>query len=184
MLKFRFKEAKWLIDSNGIWLNLKVPNELRGKVQEFILGLNNNDKVYEAKIDKYREKRSLDANAYMWTILRAMAEKLNTTDKEIYREMIRRVGQTVIVPIKNEAIETYTRRWEANGEGWQVDVMGPCRKIEGYSNLRCYYGSSVYDTKEMSILLDEIVSEAKELGIDTITPDELERMKGAWGNAK
>lgn len=184
MLKFRFKEAKWLIDSNGIWLNLKVPNELRGKVQEFILGLNNNDKVYEAKIDKYREKRSLDANAYMWTILRAMAEKLNTTDKEIYREMIRRVGQVTILPVKDEAIETFVRRWELNGEGWQVDVIGECRNTKGYSNLKCYYGSSVYDTKEFSVLLDEVIAEAKELGIDTATPDEIERMKQEYERRK
>ena len=174
-MKFRFKEAKWLIDHQGIWLTLQVPNNLKEQVQEFILGLDG--KEYEAKIGLHRAKRSLDANGYMWVLLREMAEKLKTTDKEIYREMIRRVGQVTILPVKDEAIETFVKRWEANGDGWQVDIIGECRNTKGYSNLKCYYGSSVYDTKEMSVLLDEIVTEAKELGIDTMTPEEIERMK-------
>lgn len=42
-------------------------------------------------------------------------------------------------------------------------------------------GSSEYDTVEMSHFIDRIVEEAKELGIETATPDELERMKQEWG---
>ena len=186
MLDFNFTKAEWLIDSKGIWLTLQVPESLKSQVQEFILGIKNSqeEKVYKAKIEPYRKKRSLDANGYMWVLLREMAEKLKTTDKEIYREMIRRVGQVTILPVKDEAIETFVKRWELNGEGWQVDVIGACKNTEGYSNLRCYYGSSVYDTKEFSVLLDEVIAEAKELGIDTATPDEIERMKQEYERRK
>lgn len=179
MLEFKFTKAEWLINPKGIWLTLQVPEHLIGQVEKFILGIKNGteEKVYKAKIEPYRKKRSLDANGYLWVVLRQMAEKLKTTDKEIYREMIRRVGQVDILPVKDDAIETFVRRWEANGDGWQVDVIGACKNTEGYSNLRCYYGSSVYDTKEFSILLDEVITEAKELGIDTATLDEIERMK-------
>ena len=186
MLDFNFTKAEWLIDSKGIWLTLQVPESLKSQVQEFILGIKNGteEKVYKAKIEPYRKKRSLDANGYLWLILRQMAEKLKTTDKEIYREMIRRVGQVTILPVKDEAIETFVKRWELNGEGWQVDVIGACKNTDGYSNLRCYYGSSVYDTKEFSVLLDEVITEAKELGIDTATPDEIERMKQEYERRK
>ena len=186
MLDFNFTKAEWLIDSKGIWLTLQVPGSLKEQVQEFILGIKNakEEKVYKAKIEPYIKKRSLDANGYLWLILRQMAEKLKTTDKEIYREMIRRVGQVTILPVKDEAIETFVKRWEANGDGWQVDVIGACKNTEGYSNLRCYYGSSVYDTKEFSVLLDEVITEAKELGIDTATPDEIERMKQEYERRK
>ena len=186
MLDFNFTKAEWLIDSKGIWLTLQVPESLKEQVQEFILGVKHatEEKVYKATIKPHREKRSLDANGYLWVLLRQMSEKLKTTDKEIYREMIRRVGQVDILPVKDDAIETFVRRWEANGDGWQVDVIGPCKNTVGYSNLRCYYGSSVYDTKEFSILLDEVITEAKELGIDTTTPEEIERMKQEYGGRK
>lgn len=186
MLEFKFTKAEWQINHSGVWLTLQVPESLKSQVQEFILGIKNSqeEKVYTAKIEPYRKKRSLDANGYMWVILRQMAEKLKTTDKEIYREMIRRVGQVTILPVKDEAIETFVKRWELNGEGWQVDVIGACKNTEGYSNLRCYYGSSVYDTKEFSVLLDEVITEAKELGIETATPDEIERMKQEYERRK
>ncbi len=176
-MKFNFTVAKWLIDHEGTWLTLKVPDHLKDQVQEFILGIQNESKTYTCDIKPCRKKRSLDANGYMWVILRAMSEKLMTTDKEIYREMIRRVGQADILPVRDDAIEVFTRRWEATGEGYQVDNLGPCKNTEGYSNLRCYYGSSVYDSREFSVLLDEIITEAKELGIETATPEEIERMK-------
>ena len=68
-----------------------------------------------------------------------------------------------------------------NGEGWQCDVLGES-KLEGYTNVCCYYGSSSYDTKQMSDPIDLIVFECKEQGIETMTPDEIESMKAAWGN--
>lgn len=176
-MKFNFTVAEWITKYNGVWLTLKVPDKMKDELQTFMVDLRNNPKEYTANIEPYKKKRSLDANGYLWVVLRQMAEKLKTTDKEIYREMIRRVGQVTILPVKDEAIETFVKRWEANGDGWQVDVIGECRNTKGYSNLRCYYGSSVYDTKEFSILLDEVITEAKELGIDTATPDEIERMK-------
>jgi hypothetical protein len=177
-MEFNFDKAKWHEDSEGIWLSILIPKDCINKVKKFIAEL---DKLHTCVIKRHRNKRSLDANGYMWVILRAMAEKLRTTDKEIYKEMIRRVGQVTILPVKDEAIETFIKRWEANGDGWQVDVIGECRNTNGYSNLRCYYGSSVYDIKEFSVLLDEVITEAKELGIDTATPEEIERLKQQYG---
>ncbi len=176
-MKINFELAKWSMDSDGLWLSIKIPENMKETAQEFVANLQNNPKKHVAEIKQYRKKRSLDANGYMWVILRAMAEKLMTTDKEIYREMIRRVGQADILPVRDDAIEAFTKRWEAHGIGYQVDNLGPCKNTEGYSNLRCYYGSSVYDSREFSILLDEIITEAKALGIETATPEEIERMK-------
>lgn len=180
-MKINFEVAKWNMDTDGLWLSIKIPESMKETVQEFVANLQNNPRKHVAEIKQYRKKRSLDANGYMWVILRAMAEKLKSTDKEIYREMIRRVGQATILPVRDDAIEVFTRRWEATGEGYQVDNLGPCKNTEGYSNLRCYYGSSVYDSREFSILLDEIITEAKELGIETATPEEIEKMKQQYG---
>ena len=131
----------------------------------------------EAK--KYRKKRSSDANAYMWTIAEKIAEKINITKIDVYREAIRNVGQCEVLPIKDEAVQTFVNAWEHNGQGWICEIIGKS-KMQGYTNITAYYGSSVYDNKSMSRLVDLIVQEAKELNIETLPPAKLEALKEAW----
>jgi hypothetical protein len=50
-----------------------------------------------------------------------------------------------------------------------------------FTHIKVYMGSSEMDTREMSILIDGIVSECKELNINTMTPNELEQLKEQWG---
>lgn len=69
---------------------------------------------------------------------------------------------------------------EQHGIGWLCEDLGECRNIKGYHNIKSYYGSSVYDTKEMSHLIDMIVEDCKALGIPTETPEEIERIKQLW----
>jgi len=70
--------------------------------------------------------------------------------------------------------------WSSKGLGWFAEVLDDS-KLPGYKKIIAYYGSSVYDTREMSILIDEIVSQAKELNIETLPPDEVESLKALWG---
>ena len=131
------------------------------------------------KLSVEAKKRSLDANAYMWTIAEKIAEKINITKIDVYREAIKNVGQCEVLPIKDEAVQTFINAWEHNGQGWICEIIGKS-KIQGYTNITAHYGSSVYDSKSMSRLVDLIVREAKELNIETLPPAELERLKGAW----
>lgn len=136
------------------------------------------------EIKQYRKKRSLDANGYMWVLCQKIAEKIAPpgaliTKEDVYRKAIREVGQFTIVPIRNDAVEQWIYNWGAGRIGWVCESLGDS-KLEGYTNIMSYYGSSVYDTKSMSILVDYIVSEAKEQGIETMTPTELEGLKQEW----
>ncbi len=137
-------------------------------------------KLLTVDIGLKKKKRSLDANAYCWVLLKKISEVLRTSDKEVYREIIKRVGQYQIVPIANEVVGAWVQKWESNGIGWQTENIGECRNTKGYSNIKCYFGSSSYDSKEMAVLIDEIVTEAKELDIETMTPGEIERLKVSW----
>lgn len=137
------------------------------------------DKYYTLEIKEKKQKRSLDANAYCWTLLNQLSNKLKTPTIELYRLFIRRIGSYTIVPIKSEAAERYAEIWQGNGYGWLVDNLGDS-KIEGYTNLKCYHGSSCYTTAEMSKLIDEIVFECKEQGIETATGAELALLKEEW----
>lgn len=135
-------------------------------------------------ITKWRDKRSLDSNAYAWVLMDKIADKTNTTKEHIYREIIKRVGVFEVLPIKDIAVESFVKRWQSKGLGWVCDNLGSSPKLQGFTKIVAYYGTSTYDTKEMSRFLDEVVSEAKELGIQTETPEQIAEMKSLWGTER
>lgn len=139
----------------------------------------NLEKEYELELKISRSKRSKDANAYFWTLCEKLAKKLHRSDIEIYRDIIRDYGVRTIVPIAKDAVPRWIENWEQKGRGWICESLGHS-KLAGYENIACYYGSSVYNTKEMSRIIDAIVEECKEQGIETMTPDELESLKQQW----
>jgi hypothetical protein len=125
----------------------------------------------EAK--QYRKKRSLNANAYAWKLITDIADVLRASKDEIYLQMLKRYGQSELISVvSNINIGAYVKYCEQAGES----------KLNGktFTHYRVYKGSSEFDTREMAVLIDGIVSEAKELGIPTETPDEIERMKSLW----
>lgn len=138
----------------------------------------NKEKQYEVK--EVRRKRSLDANAYCWVLMQKLAEKLNITKEEIYREAIKTVGSYEVLPIKEEAVVRFIESWKRNGLGWICETTKS--KLEGYVNVLAYYGSSTYDSKEMSRLIDLIVEECKLQEIETMTPEQLSLLKEEWRN--
>ena len=132
------------------------------------------------EVKPYREKRSLDANAYFFVLADKLAEKLNTTKEEIYRNAIKEIGGvSETVCVKNQAVKRLCEGWCQNGIGWQTDTFPS--KIEGCTNVILYYGSSTYDTAQMSRLIDNIVQDCKAVGVETRTPDEIANMLSLWG---
>ena len=136
-------------------------------------------KELAVQIKQYRRKRSLDANAYCWVLCQKIAEIIRSTKEEVYRKAIREVGQFEILAIQEDAAETFIKIWNSRGLGWYAEEMDS--KIPNCKKIIAYYGSSVYDTKQMSVLIDYIVQECKELGIETLTPQELAVLKREWG---
>lgn len=134
------------------------------------------EKKYEIK--EYHEKRSLDANAYCWVLCKELADKLNITKEEVYKKNIKETGKFEIIPIKNEAVDTFIRVWSSRGIGWLCDILGES-KIEGYTNIIIYYGSSQFDTKEMAVFLNGIIQECESLGIPTLTEEQIKQLKVA-----
>ena len=133
----------------------------------------------DIEVKKHREKRSLDANAYCWVLLGKLAEKMNLKAEEVYKLEIKEIGAYEVLPIKNEAVEKFVQAWQKNGIGWVCEEIGKS-KIKGYTNVKAYYGSSSYNSKEMARLIDSIVEDCKLQGIETDTPEQIEMYKGAW----
>lgn len=126
------------------------------------------------KIDRHREKRSLNANNYAWKLLTEIANVCRTSKEEVYLEMLKRYGQSEIVSVlAHIPLKEYVRYCEEAGESTLNGKL--------FKHYRVFKGSSEFDTREMSIFIDGIVSEAKDLDIQTMTPNEIARLKSLWG---
>lgn len=149
-----------------------------GTIEEIIQYLFKQDNTKKYEVKEHKEKRSLDANAYCWVLLGKLQDKLKIPKEEIYREIIKAIGSYTIVPIKTEAVDRFREGWTRNGLGWITDTT--ISKLEGFTNVIAYYGSSSYNTSEMSRLIDLIVEECKAQDIETLTPEQLSILKEKW----
>ncbi len=131
-------------------------------------------KAYELEVKLHREKRSKDANAFLWSLLGKMADILNSTQDDLYLEALKRYGQSFLVKVRSADLEKSMREFKycEPFEQWS-DPMGDAAYI------RVFRGSSGYDTKEFSRLLNGVIDEAKELGIDTDS-EEIKQMIERW----
>ena len=134
------------------------------------------------RIEKYREKRSLDANAYFHVLVGKIADVIGISKNRCKNVLICRYGQmeflddSPVVIHSNVSIEKM-----AEQQLLHCDPVG-CY-TDGDTEMviyQVYRGSHTYDTKEMSVLIDGTVQEAKDLEIETMPPDELERMMRAY----
>lgn len=133
------------------------------------------------KVGKYKQKRSLDANAYCWVLISRLAEKLNIPKTDIYRAAIREIGgNSDTICIQDKAVDSLRDGWEHNGIGWLTETMPS--KLEGCTNVVLYYGSSTYDKEQMSRLINNIVEECRQLGIETKSQEEVDSLLGQWGD--
>lgn len=131
------------------------------------------DAEVSVKIDKHRKKRSLNANSYAWKLIGEISDILRASKNEIYLLMLKRYGQSEMVSVLAAVpMDGYFKYFEEAGES----------RLNGklFKHYRIYKGSSEFDTREMSVFIDGIVSEAKALGIQTETPEELLNIKSLW----
>lgn len=146
-----------------------------GKIEKFLPLIFRLDKdtVYDVKIDKHREKRSLNANAYLWKLVTEIGDILNKSKEEVYLQMLIDYGQSEMVSILSEIdVKGYFKYYKLAG----TSLLNG----KEFNHYKVYKGSSEYDTKEMSILLNGVVQEAKNLGIKTKEDYELEKLIEEW----
>lgn len=127
-------------------------------------------------IEPYSEKRSLTQNSYMWVLLNQLAIKLGLSKNDVYKSYVKDYGTFEIIPIKNEAVERFSKNWSKNGLGWFVEDLGES-KLNGFTKLVAYYGSSTYNSKEMARMLEAIVHDCEEQGIYTMTMKDVLKLK-------
>lgn len=127
------------------------------------------DTDYTVEIKRYRERRSLTANAYCWVLCQRIAEELSKhgqyiSKEEVYRKAVRDCQMFDYVMVKGYAAESFQRRWNASGVGWQAVEL---TKKDDNVVFMVFQGSSVYNTEEMGRLIECLIDEANQLGIET-----------------
>lgn len=145
----------------------------RNDFEHIVDDLKDKDKL-SIEVKEYRERRSLNANAYAWSLIGQIADVVRAGKDEIYLILLKRYGQSELIRVLSHVpIRNYVKYFEEAGES----------KLNGknFTHYRVYKGSSEFDTREMSIFIDGVVSEAKDLGIQTETPNQIAEMKARWG---
>ena len=134
-------------------------------------------------IKKWYEKRSLDANAYAWVLIDRLSEELGLEKTDVYKHAIRSIGGVSdTVCALDESVDKLCGAWSENGIGWHSECFPS--KIKGCTNVILYYGSSTYDTRQMSALINSLVDECERFGIETKSPEEIESLLRSFEDGK
>lgn len=145
----------------------------RNDFEALVDDMKDKDKL-SIEVKPYRQHRSLNANAYAWKLIGEIADVLRAGKDEVYLKCLKRYGQSELISVLSHVpIGNYVKYYEEAGES----------KLNGkdFTHYRVYKGSSEFDSREMSIFIDGICDEAKHLGIQTETPNQIAEMKARWG---
>lgn len=115
----------------------------------------------------HKQRRSRDANNFCWVLCEEIASKLfKTTKEDVYRRAIQRVGVYKDFVLTEDEAKTFRIAWGKIGTGWITEAVD--YDADGdRAIIRAYYGSSTYNTRQMSRLIDDLVQDAQALGIET-----------------
>ena len=149
-----------------------------GTIEQVIQFLFKQEKKKKYEVKEYKQKRSLDSNAYCWVLLGKLQDKLKISKEDIYKALIKEIGSYEVIPVKNDAVTRFRQAWSKNGLGWITETTKS--KLEGFTNVIAYYGSSSYNTEEMTRLIELIIQECRQLDIETKTKAEIDSLLENW----
>jgi hypothetical protein len=178
------------METTGTIVNVSTDINTRKLKISLLLDANNNDVVEQLKnenklnieLKKYRQKRSLDANSYCWVLCDKIAKELCKdgtiiTKEDVYKDAILQIGTFEPFIVQERTFENFKRIWEKQGLGFLVQEVSrkdKCIKVN------CYYGSSTYNSKEMSLLIEILVELAKTYNIETKPQNEINSLLKEW----
>ena len=143
-----------------------------GNAEQIIHWLFNQDKDKLFEIKENSKHRTLTQNAYAWSLINELANKLNISKEDMYLKMLKDYGQSTILSIKQEVdISGFFKYYEIIGES---ELNG---KI--FTHIKVFKGSSQFNTKEMTVFLNGIIQECESVGIPTLTEEQIKKLKVA-----
>lgn len=178
------------MQTTGIILKTDTDINTRKLKISLLVDINNKDVVEQLKsknkltieLKKWRQKRSLDANSYCWVLCDKIAKELCkdgtiVTKEDVYKDAILQIGSFEPFIVQEKTYANFKRIWEKQGLGFLVQEVSrkdKCIKVN------CYYGSSTYNTKEMSLLIEDLIELAKTLNVETKSQSEINSLLKEW----
>lgn len=165
--------------NNQEHLVLTLPDyENKQKARKFVGEMPEKMHVLEIKV--FRDKRSGEANSKAWVLIGKIAQSLGLNPLDVYRRHVEEIGKFDQYLMIEAAYEEFNRAWMYDHIGRYSKIIGESREKPGYVWVAAFYGSSNYDTKTMYHFLENIMYECSALGIETLSPDEMERIMSRW----
>ncbi len=161
-----------------LYIKLEIDGDIDPSIRE---------KNLDVELKPHREKRSLNANAYFWVLVGKIATKLKTSQNEVHNIMLARYGYPEIVEGNLVAVPLKKDIDPLKAEGIHLKNSGHTTINSKGTEFIIYYlmrGSHTFNTEEMAHLIDGVISEAQDLGIDTLTETEKAKMLAAWNGGK
>jgi hypothetical protein len=141
-----------------------------GNSQEISQWLWNQDREKLFEVKEFKQHRTLSQNAYVWKLINEIANKVNKTKEDVYLQMLKDYGQCEVISMKSNINPNgYFKYYEPIGTGY---VNGT-----EFTHYKIYKGSSEFTTLEMKYLLDGVIQEAENLGIPTLTEEQISNMR-------
>lgn len=160
------------LSGNQLILTLTNPSEAAKTVHKFNAG--------EYELTKVKKKRSLDANAYCWTLIHKIAEKVHEPPVDVYRAYIRDIGcKSHVVCIQADDVETEVETFLQGHIGRMVQIGES--KIPGCATIIKKYGSSSFSVQQMQAFIEAIIQDCIALDIEYKTPEEIDSLLAQWG---
>ena len=169
---------------------LNIDYSTRKPKISLLLDVNNIEAIEELKnenkldvdLKKHRKKRSLDANAYFWLLLQEVCDRKSIDKIEEYKRRVKELGIFRQFKIEKKDVNTFKKVWSEMGIAWFCEVFDTefISDIE-FKIINAYYGSSSYNKKQMSRLIDNLVQDCNAIGIETKSKEEVNSMLESWG---
>jgi hypothetical protein len=125
------------------------------------------------EIEVKRRKRSKNANSYFWTLLQQLCEELNLDVIQEYKDRVKDLGIFRQWEIDTKNVPTFIKTWEDKGIAWFCEIV---EEIGDKTIINSYYGSSSYNSKQMSTLIDNLVQDCNSVGIQTMSDEEIKEL--------
>lgn len=158
----------------------KISLLLNTKALDIVEELKNENKL-NIELKKYRKHRSLDANSYFWKLLTELCELAEIDTVEEYKRRVKELGIFRQFKTEKDNIKTFEKMWTSQGMAWFCEVADTTyiENIE-FKIINAYYGSSSYNSKQMSRLIDGVVQDCEIYGIETKPKEEIESLLKEW----
>lgn len=141
---------------------------IQGDTKIITIQVGINEEVYTKK-----KRRSNSSNSYFWSLLQQLCEQLNIDVIEEYKKRVKELGIFQTFELSNENVPTFEHLWSSKGLAWFTEKV---EEIGNKTIINAYYGSSSYNSKQMSKLIDNLVQDCRSVGIQTLEDIEIEEL--------